>query len=123
MNIIFGTDQAEKLRDRFTLLELDTFKFGNGVPTTTAYCVIESIPLDMMPLIESWKQLHEILIKNYQCRNWTYCIALIEELKGAWNCEMDSFYEEFHQRISKLLLDWPGEEWSPIIERPMGSSF
>ena len=37
MNIIFGTEQAEKLRERFTVLELDTFTFGNGGPDVTAY--------------------------------------------------------------------------------------
>ena len=123
MNIIFGTEQAEKLRERFTVLELDTFTFGNGGPDVTAYCVIEGIPMDKLPLIESWQRLHEALIKNYQQRNWAYCQTLIEQLTDAWNSEMNSFYDEIQVRLDRLILENPGEEWTPVIERPMGASF
>ena len=123
MNIIFGTEQAEKLRERFTVLELDTFTFGNHGPNVTAYCVMEGIPMDKLPLIESWQRLHEALIKNYQQRNWAYCQTLIEQLTDAWNSEMNSFYDEIQVRLDRLILENPGEEWTPVIERPMGASF
>jgi hypothetical protein len=123
MNIIFGIEQAEKLRERFTVLELDTFTFGTNGPNVTAYCVVEGIPLDKLPLVESWQRLHEALIKNYQQRNWTYCGTLIEQLTGAWNLEMNSFYDELKLRISRLIEENPGEEWTPIIQRPIGASF
>jgi len=123
MNIIFGIEQAEKLRERFTVLELDTFTFGTNGPNVTAYCVVEGIPLDKLPLVESWQRLHEALIKNYQQRNWTYCGTLIEQLTGAWNSEMLSFYDEIQSRIDRLILENPGEEWTPVIERPIGASF
>jgi len=123
MNIIFGTEQAEKLRERFTVLELDTFTFGNGGPNVTAYCVIEGIPMDKLPLVESWQRLHEALIKNYQQRNWAYCQTLIEQLTDAWNSEMNSFYDEIQIRLDRLILENPGEEWTPVIERPIGASF
>ena len=123
MNIIFGTEQAEKLRERFTVLELDTFTFGNGGPDVTAYCVIEGIPMDRLPLIESWQRLHKALIKNYQQRNWAYCQTLIEQLTDAWNSEMNSFYDEIQVRLDRLILENPGEEWTPVIERPIGASF
>jgi hypothetical protein len=123
MNIIFGTEQAEKLRGRFTVLELDTFTFGNGGPDVTAYCVIEGIPMDKLPLVESWQKLHEALIKNYQQRNWAYCQTLIEQLADTWNSEMTSFYDEIQVRLNRLILENPGEEWTPVIERPLGASF
>jgi len=123
MNIIFGTEQAEKLRERFTVLELDTFTFGNSGPDVTAYCVVDGIPMDKLPLIESWQRLHEALIKNYQQRNWAYCQTLIEQLIDAWNSEMNSFYDEIQGRLDRLILENPGEEWTPVIEHPMGASF
>ena len=123
MNIIFGTEQAEKLRDRFTVLELDTFTLGNSGPTVTAYCVIEGIPMDKLPLVESWQRLHEALIKNYQQRNWAYCQTLIEQLTDTWNSEMNSFYNEIQVRLDCLIKENPGEEWTPIIDRPIGASF
>ena len=123
MNIIFGTEQANKLREKFTVLELDTFSFGINGPEITAYCVVEGIPLDKLPLIQSWQQLHQALIKNYQQRNWNYCNTLIDQLTGAWNLEMDSFYNEIGNRIARLIDENPGEEWTPVIERPIGASF
>jgi hypothetical protein len=123
MNIIFGTEQAEKLRERFVILELDTFSFGSNGPKITAYCVIEGLAMDHLPLVESWKNLHQALIKNYQLRNWDYCNVIIEQLIGAWESEMDSFYVEIKNRISKLIKENPGDNWTPIIERPLGASF
>ena len=123
MNIIFGTEQAEKLRERFTVLELDTFLFGTNGPRITAYCVIEGIPMDKLPLVESWQSLHEALMKNYQQRNWAYCQTLIEQLKDAWNSEILSFYDEINCRIVRLIEENPGDEWTPVINRPIGASF
>ena len=123
MNIIFGTQQADRLRERFTVLELDTFSFGINGPEITAYCVIEGIPMDKLPLVESWQRLHKALIKNYQQRNWIYCNTLIEQLIGAWNLEMDSFYNEINTRINRLIEENPGDEWTPVIDRPVGALF
>ena len=123
MNIIFGTEQAEKLRERFTVLELDTFSFGINGPEITAYCVVEGIPMDKLPLVESWQRLHGALMKNYQQRNWAYCDTLIQQLTDAWNSEMNSFYDEIQVRLDRLILENPGEEWTPVIERPIGASF
>jgi hypothetical protein len=79
--------------------------------------------MDKLPLVESWQNLHEALIKNYKQRNWTYCSVLIEQLMGAWNSEMNSFYDEIQTRINRLTLENPEDNWSPIIERPIGVSF
>ena len=123
MNIIFGTEQAEKLRERFTVLELDTFSFGINGPEITAYCVVEGIPMDKLPLVESWQRLHGALMKNYQQRNWAYCDTLIQQLTDAWNSEMLSFYDEIQSRINRLILENPGDDWSHVIKRPIGVSF
>ena len=36
---------------------------------------------------------------------------------------MNSFYDEIQVRLDRLILENPGEEWTPVIERPMGASF
>ena len=117
MNIIFGKERAEQLGDRFTVLELDTFVFVNQGIRLTAYCVVESVPLDRLPLVESWQNLHAALIKNYQQKNWKYCCTLINQLQGAWNSEMDSFYNELAERIDQLITTDPGNSWTWEIQR------
>ena len=42
---------------------------------------------------------------------------------SAWNLEMTSFYDEINNRIMRLIEENPGEEWTPVIARPMGASF
>ena len=43
MNIIFGDNVAELAREKYTVLELDTFLVDGQ--TATAYAIVEKIPL------------------------------------------------------------------------------
>ena len=123
MNIIFGKDNTEfrvqltQLRQRFIVLELDTLLIGDDSEPVESYCVIENIPLDQMSMLEEWQDMHELLIKNYKGRTLKFCDILIEQLKGAWNSQLDSYYEEIKQRIDKLLLEKPDKEWTYIVRR------
>ena len=55
MHIIFG-DAVKEIPDRFTVLELDTFRFKDQNKVATAYCVVEKIPLAEFSLIASNKE-------------------------------------------------------------------
>jgi hypothetical protein len=116
MNIIFG-DNIAAIEDKYTVLELDTFRIGADGPVHTAYCVLELIPLDEMALAESMVDLHHNLIQEYRKRNWNYCEQAIENLMGKWNKELDTFYTELQTRIEKLKTLTLTDEWSPIIEK------
>lgn len=93
MNIILGRERAEELRDKFTVLELDTFDHADGMQIP-AYCVIpaEKIPLEEMGSLPQWVELHENLIKEYHKRNRRFCEDAIEHLRGKFGGEVDSFY-------------------------------
>ena len=62
MNIIIGKEDAEKMKDKYTVLPLETMKWKSNpdLPATTAYCLIENIPITEMK-IES----------KYRCNNST----------------------------------------------------
>lgn len=116
MNIIFG-DNIAALEDKYTVLELDTFRIGANGPVNTAYCVLELIPLEEMPLAESMVDLHHNLMQEYKKRNWNFCEQAIEHLMGKWNSELDTFYQELENRIARLKKLETTDEWSPIIEK------
>jgi len=116
MNIIFG-DNIAALEDKYTVLELDTFRIGSDGPVNTAYCVLELIPLEEMALAESMVDLHHNLMQEYKKRNWNYCEQAMEQLMGKWNGELDTFYQELEKRIGKLKTLELTNEWSPIIEK------
>ena len=113
MNIIFGADLAQQAEDKYTVLELDTFVMQPNSQRTTAYCLVEMVPLQEMPGLASMQALHQNLMTEYRKRNWKYCEDAIEHLQGKWRTELDTFYIDLHQRIQQhktveLDADWDG---------------
>ena len=114
MNIIFGLESVKPFEERYTVLELDTFLLQPTNEVVTAYCLVETIPVQEMPAIETLKDLHSTLMAEYRKRNWRYCENAIAHLTGKWGGELDSFYGELLQRIMKLKqtdlpADWTGQ--------------
>lgn len=121
MHIIFGDEQAQALGEKYTVLELDTFRFLPAGIVTRAYAVIESLPIDELPLLSFQTDLHRNLIKNYQKRDWNFCEQAIENLIGHFGKEVDTFYTELQLRINNYKENDPGENWDPIIERTIAT--
>ena len=115
MNIIFGDEKVKELKDKYTVLELDTIRFVPDGPVATAYSVVENISITDLPLVESWMDLHHTLMVNYGKRNWNFCEQAIEQLAQAWNGELVSFYSELQARISEYQTNDPGPDWSPVL--------
>jgi hypothetical protein len=99
------------------ILELDTFYFSKINKNKTAYCLIESVPVQEMFNIEKNLDLHKNLVKNYKLRNWKYCEDVIEHLNGKWNGELDSFYNDISDRVKNYKIQQPNKEWTGIIQR------
>lgn len=117
MHIIFGTENTPELREKYTVLTLDTFRLPGAVEPVTAFCVIEKIPLEDMPQLGSWQDLHENVVKEYRIKNWKYCEDALEYLRGRWQGELDSFYDDMSARISKYKVQDPGTDWDGIIDK------
>jgi hypothetical protein len=122
MNIIFGKEQAEVLKDKYTVLELDTFQVGPDGLRITAYCTIENIPLDEIADIVKNTDLHNDLLQFYQTREWKKSLQLIDQLIGLWGGELDSFYFELQSRINNLLDQDPGTNWNSVIIKDVSVS-
>jgi len=117
MNIIFGLKSVAAFEDRYTVLELDTFLLQPTNEVVTAYCLVETIPVQEMPAIESLKELHSNLMAEYRKRNWRYCEDAVAHLTGKWGGELDSFYGELLQRIMKLKQTDLSEDWTGQLEK------
>lgn len=116
MNIIIDPDQVEQFREKYTVLELDTIRIGNN-QIVTAYCVVENIPVLELPLVESHRKLHHNLLENYRKKDWNFCQQAIDQLKGRWGGEVDTFYADLQSRLVKYESQDPGENWDGIIEK------
>jgi hypothetical protein len=113
MNIIFG-DSLKDIPDSYTVLELDTFRLADG-QISTAYCIVEKIPLGDFVKLEAYKRIHQDLLDNYRRREWTYCEHAIEGLMGKWNHELDTFYTDLLQRVLNYKQNPPAEDWQGIV--------
>ena len=115
MNIIFKENSTE-IREKYTVLDLDTFLMPDG-STHTACCVVESIPILEISQTDSLKELHATLIENYAKKNWDYCEQAIEQLMGKWGGELDSYYADLLSRIQRLKPLNLDDSWTPVITK------
>jgi hypothetical protein len=115
MNIIFGDNVAQLAREKYTVLELDTFVINGQEQSATAYAIVEKIPLQEMSMLDRFQDLHDNLMKEYRKRNWKYCEDAIEHLKGRWNKEIDTFYSELTERIQSLKSQSLDDTWTGFI--------
>lgn len=101
MQLIFGKDNAEKLREKYTVLDLETVD-ADGYPLEV-FCLIpaEKISLGELPELEQWKKLHHDMIQGYQKKEYEYVRQCIEHLMGKFGGEADSFYLELLKRMEQ----------------------
>lgn len=117
MKVIFGKSQAEAIGDRMTILELDTFFQPGLIEPITAYAVLDNtvIPLQEIPVLENFVELHNNLMAEYRKQNWNYVEHAIEHLQGRWKGELDSFYEEMIERAKRLREMNLSNDWNGIV--------
>ena len=102
MYIIFGSESHARLKDNYTLLEVEGKEYqGKIIP---AYAVIpaESIKLEEIPLIEDYKRLHEDFLKHLVNDEVEQCKEIASKLIGIFSGEMDSFYQHILERLESI---------------------
>jgi hypothetical protein len=117
MNIILQSQITEDVKDKYILLELDSFRMRPDQTPMPAYCILEQLSLDEMMNMKQYLDLHSNLMPNYRKRNWNYVEQAIEHLMGRWNNQLDSFYTEILTRVSKFRSQEPDDQWDGVIDR------
>jgi hypothetical protein len=100
MDIIFGRENAEKLREKYTVLDLETVeKDGHSIEV---FCLIaaDKISIGDLPQLDQWTKLHNDFLNGYHTQQWNYCRQCIDYLMGKFGGEVDTFYEEILKRIN-----------------------
>lgn len=118
MYIIFADDVTE-LEQNHTLLELDTFRFGDQ--RHTSWCVIDHVPLSEVPVMDRCREIHQQLMIAYRTQQWDTCRECITALQGRWDGELDTFYDSLLQRVDQAQGD-PPEVWDPDIVKSIDSA-
>lgn len=102
MDIIFGRENAEKLREKYTILDLETVTDQEG-NSMEVFCLIpaEKLSLSDLPTLDQWTKLHNDFLNGYQTKQYNYCRDAISHLMGKFGGEVDTFYEEILRRIDQ----------------------
>lgn len=101
MQLIFGRENVEQLKERYTVLDLETVE-KDGV-SIEVFCLIpgDKIGIPDLPQLESWVKLHHDFLHGYNTQQYEYCRQCIEHLMGKFGGEVDTFYTEILNRINK----------------------
>jgi len=116
MNIILENEVTKDIKEKYMLVELDTFQYEDGnVQKSYAIVSKDEITLQDFQNVEMYVELHENFIKNYRQKNWKFCEDALDHLRGKFRGEFDSFYQVMSDRISQLKdIELP-ESWTPNV--------
>jgi adenylate cyclase len=117
MYIIFGHEQATQLATKYTVLELDTIQMQSSDSTQTAYAILESTSIGDLFRLEEIKKHHAELMESYRGQKWEDCQRYIALLTGAFNGELDSFYQSLETRITEYMSQDPDPTWTAVVTR------
>jgi hypothetical protein len=117
MHIIFGTEQAQIISEKHTVLELDTFSFKPINTVSTAYCILETLPTTELDKMPKMILLHSTMLVNYRARRWDDALSVIDDLTGYWGKDMDGFYSALKTRITNLVGQELPDNWNGNVEK------
>lgn len=101
MQLIFGKENAEKLREKYIVLDLENIKVQDQI--LEVYCLVsgEKINFLDLPQLDQWIKLHNDFLQGFNTKQYSYCKEALEHLIGKFGGEVDSFYEEILRRINE----------------------
>ena len=111
MNIIFDSTLAEQLKEKYTVLELDTVMQPDLPKPIILYAVIEMGNIQEIATLVFMRELHAEMITAYKSGNWQRTQELVAMLLGQFGGELDEFYNlviDFCAESAKLNSTWDG---------------
>jgi len=116
MNIVLENNLTEDIKEKYMLVELDTFQYEDG-NTQKSFAVVskDEITLQDFQNVGMYVELHNNFIKNYRLKNWKFCEDALDHLTGKFRGEFDSFYQVMRDRITQLKdMNLP-DTWTPNV--------
>jgi len=117
MHIILETEITDEIKQKYILLELDSFRFTADSQPVTAYCLVEQLDLNELLVMQQYLDLHGNLMSQYRNRHWDYVEQAIQHLLGRWNNQLDSFYRDLLTRVHLLRDQTLDQSWDGVIDR------
>jgi len=119
MNIIFNKQLAEELKEKYTILELDTVMQPGLTEPLILYAVVEVTNITDLPTLTFFREMHSDMILEYKSGNWERAAELASGLLGHFNGELDEFYNlviDFCAESAKVNRIWDGVKHTVPVE-------
>ena len=111
--IVLGPITAERVKDEYFTIELDCIAVKGKKEGVTIYTVFNAPNAGSAAEWLLAKETHNEMLAAYRAQDWNKAIALVNELKGEFDGNMDDYYELWLERIEEmrtanLPADWDG---------------
>ena len=93
MQIILDQKLVPTLRERYTILELDTIIQPGMDEPITLYALIERLDITKLGSLPGLIQEHEMMIRAYKSNDFDAAEKAANILLGSWYGELDEFYD------------------------------
>lgn len=111
MNIIFEQNLVPTLREKYTVLELDTIIQPGMEKPLTLYALIDLVDFTKVARLEQDKEQHEKMIRAYKSSNFETAEICANTLRGSWQGQLDEFYDlviETCKEMQETNTTWDG---------------
>jgi hypothetical protein len=93
MQIILEQKLVPTLREKYTILELDTVMQPGMEEPLTLFALIERIDFTKLVSLNSMIEQHETMIRAYKSNDFETAETQANILRGYWYGELDDFYD------------------------------
>lgn len=112
VRIILGEKTSSATKDNYFILELDSIAVKGKTEGVNIFTVLVADNTAIPEYLVS-REHHDVMLSCYRKQQWDTALALIDDLKGEFDCQMDNYYDMMIERIkelreSKIPSDWDG---------------
>jgi adenylate cyclase len=113
--IVLGPTTAERLDGEYFTLELDCIAVKGKKDGVNIHTVFYNPPANQMAEWNDDKEVHNLMLQCYREQKWASAIKLVNDLKGAFNGEMDHYYDLWLERITEMQTANLPEDWDGVF--------
>lgn len=113
--IVLGPITAERLDGEYFTLELDCIAVKGKKDGVNIHTVFYNPPAEQIAEWNDDKEVHNLMLQCYREQKWASAIKLVNDLKGAFDGEMDHYYDLWLERISEMQAANLPEDWDGVF--------
>ena len=102
MQIIFDEKLVPILREKYTILELDTVMQPGLDNPVTLYALIETVDLKILQQLPDIVNQHEVMVRAYKNNEFDIAEFNANALLGQWKGELDEFYNLVIETVNSM---------------------